>query len=55
MDIQPITYDEIIGWLRKQNGKKEFPIVVDARIAISLNESRLLAVQPTEPLQVIQY
>jgi hypothetical protein len=55
MEIQPITYDEIIEWLRKQNGQRQFPIVVDARIAISLNESRLLAVQPAEPLQVIQY
>jgi hypothetical protein len=55
MEIQPITYEEIIEWLREGRSKAQIPIIFDSRLAISLIEAQLLAIREAAPLRVIPY
>lgn len=55
MELKLNNNEGIIEWLPKRADTAHFPIVVDARIAISLDEAKLIASQHNPPLRVIQY
>jgi hypothetical protein len=53
MEIQPLTIETIFKVLQERTGKT--PVIVDARIALSPQEARLLDFKPSAMLEVIQY
>lgn len=55
MEIQPITIDAIMTWLERSAAEQRKPIILDARIVISRDETRLLSATVARPLEVIRY
>jgi hypothetical protein len=55
MEIQPLTLEALLDWLRKQAAERQAPLVVQARIAVSSRETRLLTIQPERPLETISF
>lgn len=55
MEIQPLTLEAIFNLLRARAAKSATPVIVDARIAISPQETRLLDLQPGHTLEIIYY
>ena len=55
MEIQPLTLEAIFNLLRERAAKSATPVIVDARIAISSQETRLLDLQPGRTMEIIYY
>ena len=55
MEIQPLTLETIFNLLRERAAQSQIPLIVDARIAVSPQEARLLAIRPERPLETIRY
>jgi len=55
MEIQPLTIEAIFDLLRERARKCPTPMIFDARIAISSQETRLLDLQPDRTLEIIYY
>ena len=53
MELQPIALDQIIASLQTKTG--EMAVIVEARIAITAQEVRLLEVQLSALLETIRY
>lgn len=55
MEIQPLTIEAVFNLLRERAQKSPTPMIFDARIAISSQETRLLDLQPDRTLEIIYY
>jgi hypothetical protein len=55
MEIQSLTLEAILDWTRKHAPERQLPFIVQARIAVSPQESYLLNVQPEQPIETISY
>ena len=55
MENQPLTIETIFTLLRERAARSQTPLIVDARIAISPQEARLLDLKPGATLEVIHY
>ena len=55
MEVEPVTFDSILDWLRKHAAKGQTSLIVEARIAISPQDVRLLDFQPATRLETISY
>jgi len=55
MEVQPSTFEVILDALRKQAATNQTPLIVEAHIAISPQEARLLELKPARPLKIIRY
>jgi len=55
MEIQTLTLETLFNLLRERAAKSATPVIVDARIAVSPQEARLLDLQPSRMLEVIYY
>ena len=55
MEIQPLTIETLFKLIRERAAKIQTPVIVDARIAISPQETRLLDLRPDRMLEVIHY
>jgi hypothetical protein len=55
MEVQPITLEALLDGLRNIAAEHQTPLVIQARIAVSRREARLLAVEPERPLETIRY
>lgn len=55
MEIQPLTIEAVFTLLRERTAKSKTPIIVDARIAVSLEEARLLDLKPSAALEIIHF
>ena len=55
MEVQPFTFEAILDALRKQAATNKTPLILEAHIAISSQEARLLELKPSRPLKIIRY
>jgi len=55
MEVQPFTLEVILDALRKQAATDQTPLILEAHIAISPKEARLLDLRPARPLKIIRY
>jgi hypothetical protein len=55
MEIQRLTIEAVFNLLRERAAKSKAPVIVDARIAISPQETRLLDMKASGPLEVIRF
>jgi hypothetical protein len=55
MEIQPLTLEALLDWLRKQAAERQTSFIIQARIALSPQGTRLLDVQPVGPLETIRF
>ena len=55
MEIQPLTIEAIFNHLRERAAKSATSVIVDARIAITPQETRLLDLQLGRTLETIYY
>jgi hypothetical protein len=55
MDIQPLTIETIFNLIRERAAKIKTPVIVDARIAISLDEAQLLDLKPSRTMEIIHF
>ncbi len=55
MEVQPFTFEVILYALRKQAATDQTPLIVEAHIAVSPQEARLLELKPARPLKIIRY
>lgn len=55
MELQPLTIEGIFEQLRGHFAEDQTTVFVDARIAITANEARLLEMHAAQPLQTIRY
>jgi hypothetical protein len=55
MEIQPLTIEAVFTLLRERAAKSKTPLIVDARIAVSLQETRLLDLKPSGALEIIYF
>jgi hypothetical protein len=55
MEVQPITWEAIMESLRERAARSQVPLIVEARIAVSPQEARLLDLQLVRPLDTIPY
>jgi len=55
MTIQPLTLEGILDWLQQQAAERHTALIVQARIAVSPHEARLLTIQPEGLLETIRY
>ena len=54
-EVQPITIETIVEELRHLAVNATAPLIIDARLAVTQEETRLLAVYPAVALEVIHY
>ena len=54
-EVQPITIETIVEELRHLAVNATAPLIIDARLAVTREETRLLAVHPAVALEVIHY
>lgn len=55
MEIHPITIEAIVDELRQRVRRSTEPVLVDARLAITPEEARLVSVRPVVSLETIRY
>ncbi len=55
MEVQPFTFEAILDALRNQAATDQTPLIVEAHIAISPREARLLELKPARPLKIIRF
>lgn len=55
MEIQPLTIETIFNILRERAAKSKTPLIVDVRIVVSSQETRLLDLKPRRTLEIIHY
>jgi hypothetical protein len=55
MEPKTFTLEKLLEWLRQEAASQRSTLIVEARIAISAQEARVLDMQPTRPLDVIAY
>jgi hypothetical protein len=55
MEIQTLTWEDIIRSIQERSAESQAPLILEARIAISPHEMRLLEVQLDCSLEIIRY
>lgn len=55
MDVKTFSFDEMLEWLRQEASNRQSMFIVEARIAVSRKETKLLDIQQTRKLETIRY
>ena len=54
-EVQPITIETVVEELRHLAANATAPLIIDARLAVTRDETRLIRVCPAVALEVIHY
>jgi hypothetical protein len=55
MEHKPMTYEHIVEWIREHPAIAQLPIILNAQVAITLDEAQMLAFSNVTALKVIPY
>jgi len=55
MERKSFTFEKLLEWLRQEAASQKSTLLVEARIAVSPLEAKLLEMQPGENLEIIAY
>ena len=55
MEVQPITIQAILQWLQSHATKMRTEVIIQTRIAVNSQETRILEARQERPLATIRY